>query len=111
MAAPSYSPLGRDELSDRIRGCLFGQAVGDALGLGTEFMTKADVKENYPGGLIRAGLAFRWRHCQAWEREQQSKASEWFWDPGASVREWGPFKIKSLLTDWDLLDEGLVMRH
>ncbi|OAD23125.1 ADP-ribosylation/Crystallin J1, partial [Candidatus Thiomargarita nelsonii] len=28
---------------DRYIGTLFGQAVGDALGLGTEFMSKADV--------------------------------------------------------------------
>lgn len=32
-------------------GCLFGQAVGDALGMGAEFMSKQKVQEVYPAGL------------------------------------------------------------
>ena len=34
-----------------IYGCLFGQAIGDALGLGTEFISKAELANNYPTGL------------------------------------------------------------
>jgi len=32
------------KIKDRFIGCLYGQAIGDALGLGTEFLTKEDVK-------------------------------------------------------------------
>ena len=38
-------------IKNNIYGTLFGQAIGDALGLGTEFMTKAEAREKYPDGL------------------------------------------------------------
>ena len=34
-------------LKDRMLGCLFGQAIGDALGLGSEFMDKNEVIKHY----------------------------------------------------------------
>lgn len=40
-----------EEIKDRIAGCLWGQAIGDALGLGTEFMSRDEVLHNYPEGL------------------------------------------------------------
>lgn len=39
------------EIKDRIAGCLWGQAIGDALGLGAEFMSRDEVSHNYPEGL------------------------------------------------------------
>lgn len=39
------------EIKDRIAGCLWGQAIGDTLGRGTEFMNRDEVLQNYPEGL------------------------------------------------------------
>jgi ADP-ribosylglycohydrolase len=36
---------------NQIRGVIFGHAIGDALGLGTEFMSKATIAHHYPQGL------------------------------------------------------------
>lgn len=40
-----------ETIKNRMLGCLYGHAIGDALGLGSEFMSKDEVSKNYPGGL------------------------------------------------------------
>lgn len=46
VPAAVMSELGRELILDRIAGCLYGQALGDAMGVSTEFMTK-DVANFY----------------------------------------------------------------
>ncbi|KAG0287050.1 hypothetical protein BGZ96_008978 [Linnemannia gamsii] len=49
------STLATATIRDRIRGCLLGNAIGDAYGLATEFMTTRQAKELYGNGPIAFG--------------------------------------------------------
>ncbi|KAG0323425.1 hypothetical protein BG000_002647 [Podila horticola] len=50
-----YSTLTKTQIRDRIKGCLLGNAVGDAYGLSTEFMSKKSARERYGNGPIQFG--------------------------------------------------------
>ncbi|KAG0322194.1 hypothetical protein BGZ97_008346 [Linnemannia gamsii] len=54
MTTP-LSTLTKDQLHDRIRGILYGNAVGDAYGLATEFMSKKNARHLYGNGPIAFG--------------------------------------------------------
>ncbi len=55
------------EVIDRFRGCIYGQAIGDALGLGTEFMTDEDIAWKYPHGLQHYKQIYQDRHRKRWK--------------------------------------------
>jgi len=58
--------MNRSVYEDRIRGVIFGHAIEDALGLGTEFLSKKQVAAYYPGGLDNLTRIVRDDHRSRW---------------------------------------------
>lgn len=56
------------ETLDKIYGCLYGQAIGDALGLGTEFLDKEEVLRLYPSGLNNYAQIVQDEHRCRWAK-------------------------------------------
>ena len=56
-----------ERLFDRIKGTIYGQAIGDALGLGTEGMTDEDMAWKYPNGISHYSDIFQDRHRKRWK--------------------------------------------
>ena len=52
---------------DRFKGVIYGQAIGDALGLGTEFMDADEMAWKYPAGLRHYSQIFQDRHRKRWK--------------------------------------------
>ena len=52
---------------DKIKGIIYGQAIGDALGLGTEGMTDEDMAWKYPNGIRHYSEIFQDRHRKRWK--------------------------------------------
>ncbi len=63
--------LSAEELTDRIKGCIYGHAIGDAIGLSTEFLTRSMVKDFYPNGVINYSNFIHDKHRSRW------KPGEW----------------------------------
>lgn len=102
----------KEILRDRMLGCLYGQAVGDALGLGTEFLSKDEISKYYPQGLSRYEQFIQDRH--------RSKSIKGAWTDDTDMMlcildgfEEGKFNIRKIaqnFKDWfktDPVDIGL----
>ena len=52
---------------DKLKGTVYGQAIGDALGLSTEGMTDEDMAWKYPNGITHYNEIFQDRHRKRWK--------------------------------------------
>ena len=57
----------KEQIFDRFKGCIYGQAIGDALGLGTEGMTDEDIAWKYPKGLQHYSQIYQDTHRKRWK--------------------------------------------
>lgn len=56
-----------EQFIDKIKGTIYGQAIGDALGLGTEFMNNEEIVQKYPNGIRHYSDIFQDRHRSRWK--------------------------------------------
>lgn len=55
------------EIINKFKGVIYGQAIGDALGLGTEFMTGEDIMWKYPDGIRSYSQILQDKHRRRWK--------------------------------------------
>lgn len=56
-----------EQILDKIKGTIYGQAIGDALGLGAEGMDVYDMAWKYPNGITHYSEIFQDHHRRRWK--------------------------------------------
>lgn len=94
-------------VSDRIRGVLFGQAIGDALGFGTEFLSRADVERLYPTGLRNYDQITRFEASKEWRPGDWTDDTDQMlciFDSLLALGRFDPLDIAARIQHWALTD-------
>merc|ERR1719235_2979601 len=64
----NHTMLDKAELADRIKGLIWGAALGDAVGLATEFMKKQEAAQHYPdSSQLSPATRVEDRHRSRWD--------------------------------------------
>lgn len=103
------------DLREKVKGALVGFAYGDAIGLGTEFMSAAEVKAYYPNGLHHFSEIINDAHRSQFEQGSWSNDTEIVVRMLENVLEHGEFDIASqakALRQWrDEVDFDVTLVH
>lgn len=81
-------------IKDRIKGCIFGQIIGDALGLGTEFMSAKEVKHHYPDGLSDYSQIIQDKHRRRFKRGGWSDDTFTMWCVMSGIKNSSEIDVK-----------------
>lgn len=67
---PILTNMKQGDFLDRLLGCVYGQALGDAYGLSTEFLTRTEIENTYPDSteLIPFPDYIQTPHARRWKR-------------------------------------------
>ena len=76
---------------DIIKGVFYGQAIGDALGLGTEFLDKNQIAEYYPNGLSEYAQIVQDKHRSRWKIGDWTDDTDQFLCICNSIIKYGEF--------------------
>lgn len=90
-------------LKEKVYGFIFGGAIGDALGLGTEFMSVAEVRRRYPAGLQSYHQIVQDAHRSQWDRGDWTNNTEVLLRLIESIIDKGDIDIHDfarVLVDW-----------
>lgn len=70
LVEPALKDQSNNNMMDRLLGCAYGQALGDAYGLSTEFETREKVKHKYPdaSAIIPFPDYILTSHSRRWKR-------------------------------------------
>ncbi len=76
-------------MTSKIKNIYLGQAIGDAIGLATEFMSKAEIAKNYPGGIYNYNDIVRDEHRSRFEVGAWTDDTNQFLCIDKSIKKYG----------------------